>query len=111
MRVLISGRSGSGKSTICRELQARGLPAFDGDRIASAFDHVFVLNVPPDIQRTRILARTEHDYGKLPAMQDQIITEQRAFVFAASQTDAILLDATQSPAAIVTAVLEHTHAN
>jgi broad-specificity NMP kinase len=30
---LVTGRAGSGKSTICLELTRRGLPAYDGDRI------------------------------------------------------------------------------
>ena len=32
--MLITGRSGSGKSTVYRELRRRGLPAFDTDRVA-----------------------------------------------------------------------------
>jgi broad-specificity NMP kinase len=38
---LITGRGGSGKTTICAELKRRGLPAFDADRVpglAAAFD-------------------------------------------------------------------------
>lgn len=31
---MIAGRSGTGKSTLCAELVARGLPAFDGDNVA-----------------------------------------------------------------------------
>ncbi len=33
MKVLITGWSGTGKTTICQELRARGLNAFDGDRV------------------------------------------------------------------------------
>jgi dephospho-CoA kinase len=167
MRVLITGRSGSGKSTICRELVARGQPAFDGDRISgladwvdtatgqivsmdysrpidrtryewrwsepvidaflhdhnpvfmcgsadndlacfNKFDRVFVLDLPPELQRTRILGRTEHDYGRLPEMQQQIITEQQAFVSAAAGLGALMLDATQVPEAIVHTILERS---
>ncbi len=32
-KYLITGRGGSGKSTICRELNRRGLPAFDADNV------------------------------------------------------------------------------
>lgn len=32
-KYLITGRGGSGKSTICRELQRRGYPAFDADEV------------------------------------------------------------------------------
>ncbi len=38
MKVLITGRSGTGKSTICTELQRRGLPAFDGDKVPGLAD-------------------------------------------------------------------------
>ncbi len=32
-KYLVTGRGGSGKSTICRELQRRGYPAFDADQV------------------------------------------------------------------------------
>jgi broad-specificity NMP kinase len=157
VHTLVTGRSGTGKSRLCRELLSLGQPAFDGDRIPSlagwvdtatglstqvdyskpidkaisqwrwnadilheflrthsraiicgsadndlsffgAFDHVFVLDVPPDIQRARIMGRTEHDYGKLPAMQDAIVAEQQTFLAAALRMGAAALDATQPPA-------------
>lgn len=33
-RYLVTGRGGSGKSAVCRELQRRGLPAYDADNVA-----------------------------------------------------------------------------
>lgn len=32
-KYLVTGRSGSGKSEVCRELQKRGFNAFDGDKV------------------------------------------------------------------------------
>jgi broad-specificity NMP kinase len=165
MRVLITGRSGSGKSTVCRELMRQGYAAFDGNNIPGLarwidmsngkpvrfnssgmvdknqtqwqwdeqlladflqkhsdvfvcgsadnqlalhhhFDKVFVLTLPPELQRQRITNRTEHNYGKLPAMQDIIIAEQQQFAHDAVAAGAIAIDAAPAPAAIVTAILE-----
>jgi len=33
LRVLVTGRAGSGKSSVCTELKRRGLPAFDADSV------------------------------------------------------------------------------
>lgn len=156
MHVLITGRSGTGKSTICRELLDRGFTALDADRIegfvgwfdldtlqkvevdytepidkskvgwlwqheamkalvakyddlylcGSAdnqldfykyFDNVFVLDLPPEIQKSRILHRTEHDYGRHPAMLETIITEQRQLVEKSREFGASIVDAESSP--------------
>jgi adenylate kinase family enzyme len=167
MRTLITGRSGSGKSTICRELQRQDYNAFDGDQIPGLcswvdphtdqpaivdctkpiekstaewrwdsnvldafldqhsnvflcgsadndlsffdrFDRVFVLTLPSEIQRKRIVNRTEHDYGKPPEMQEIILAEQKDFVAAATQLGAVAIDATGSPAEIISSILEYT---
>lgn len=169
MHVLITGRSGVGKSTICRELQRQGWPGVDSDRVPELcswrnpqtnaivtfdssqvidksevawtwdettlrnllneketiflcggadnqlrfhdlFDAVFVLNVSPELQRQRILSRTEHDYGQLPALQDQILKEQDLLVKNASSSGAIILDATPKPEEIVAIILKRVHA-
>jgi dephospho-CoA kinase len=168
MKALITGRSGSGKSTIFRELQRNGYPAVDTDKVpgmyswvsaqtgqpvqvdyskpidltatlwvwdrsvlrtlvgdttdifvcgganndldfGDIFDVVFVLTLPPETQRQRILARTEHDYGKLPAMQEQILAEQAELVEHAERCGAVMLDATRTPEQIVREILEHAH--
>src|SRR5665213_2856389 len=152
-RYLITGRSGSGKSSICHELQQRGYPAFDGDKIEGLagwvtlktneagkvdyrqphdnsllgwnwndtvlrefleahhtvflcgsadnnqlafhklFDKVFVLILEPETQRRRLLARTEHDYGKVPEMQEKILGAQKTFVREALALGAVPIDA------------------
>lgn len=169
MNILITGRSGSGKSTVCRELQKQDYLAFDGDNVhglarwvdaktgvpvsidsdkvidkskvlwawdtavlaellathdgiilcGSAdndldffglFDKVFVLTLQPEIQRERIVNRTEHNYGKLPEMQERILVEQAAFMKRAAKLGAIKVDATRTPAEIVMAIMEHVDA-
>ena len=162
---LITGRSGTGKSTICHRLQQLGLPAFDGDEVPGLarwidvrsghpikmdysnpvidrkrfhwewdktvlmsllnshenifvcgsadnqlelhglFDRVYALALPPDEQRRRILARTSHDYGKHPEMQDQILLEQQEFITQAVAQGAIAIDATPNVEAIVLNIL------
>ena len=161
---LITGRSGSGKTRICSELNNQGYQAFDGDRVPGLagwidvktgqstivpdyesveptvtawnwdtgvlkqllsrhsrlllcgsadnqleyhelFDQVFILTIPPQEQRRRLLARTEHAYGKSEVMQERIITEQAEFVLQALELGAIAVDATPSPAAIVNKLL------
>ena len=34
LRILVTGRAGSGKSAVCAELKLRGFPAFDADAVA-----------------------------------------------------------------------------
>jgi dephospho-CoA kinase len=166
MRYLITSRSGAGKSTVCRELQRRGLPAFDGDDVPGLagwadavsgrpvtldygqqiidrdrfhwnwkpavlhqlldshpqlflcgsadnqlefhglFDRVFVLTLPPDIQRRRLIVRTSHDYGKHPAMQDRIITEQRIFAAATVAAGAQAINANRPVTRIVDDIVQ-----
>jgi adenylate kinase family enzyme len=167
MKILITGRSGTGKSTVCKVLQQQGHPAFDADRVPGlcawvdakthepvcinynqpinrtmtlwywsetilqdllasmpniflcggadndlefreSFDKIFVLTLPSETQRQRIVDRVEHDYGKLPAMQRLILAEQAEFVQHALQAGAIPLDATRTPAEIVAAIVEYT---
>lgn len=151
---LITGTSGTGKSTICRELQERGYQAFDGDAVKGLcgwvdektglparpssmtkadlenlawswdstvlsdlilatpelflcgssnnqldfhhlFTKVFVLTIDPEAQLQRILARTEHDYGKDPAMHYAIINAQKEFVTKALVLGAVPVNAMQ----------------
>ena len=70
------------------------------------FDKVFVLTLEPATQRQRLAARSEHDYGKSPAMQDIIIGEQRAFVVEALAHGAIAVDAMPPVTQIVDRILE-----
>ncbi len=69
------------------------------------FDKVFVLVLPPDVQRQRIMARTEHNYGKHPEMQAQILTEQAEFVEQASVLGAHKIDASKTPNEIMQDIL------
>lgn len=169
MRVLITGRSGSGKSTICKELKLHGYNSFDSDHVQGLadwidprtdnitnvdytkpidtaqaewrwnrsvltklletpgdiflcgsadnelelhglFNKVFVLTLPPETQRQRILSRTEHDYGKLPKMQEKILAEQTKFVADAINLGAKPIDASSSPTKIVASILAQIHA-
>ena len=162
---LIIGRSGTGKSTICRELQARGVSAFDGDKVPGMarwidlsnnqpieadypgddhigkfdwdwdeqiladllknnqhmflcgnadnalefyplFDKVFILDLPPESQRQRIMARVEHDYGKDPMVQDHVIKAQGDLLANAKALGAIPIDASPSATIIVDLILE-----
>ena len=164
MKVLITGRSGTGKSKVCSELQRRGLPAFDGDKVpglaawvdaatgkhvqvdyskpinrhttlwkwdsgilhallasnndiflcgsadndldfVGLFDKVFVLTLPPNVQRQRILDRTDHDYGKQPGMIAQILEEQQQFVKHALRIGVPTLSAKPKPAVIIDKIL------
>jgi broad-specificity NMP kinase len=164
MKVLITGRSGTGKSTICRELQRQGYTSIDTDHVDglsgwfdtktrqlvqvdygkpidrlaihwnwdktifngllatsddlflcgsadnqfdfhSLFDKIFVLTLPPEIQRQRIINRTEHAYGKLPAMQERILLEQQEFVQEVLARGAIAIDAVPKPSEIVQTIV------
>ena len=170
MYVLITGRSGTGKSTICRELLDRGFTALDADRIegfvgwfdldtlqkvevdytepidkskvgwlwqhqamkalvakyrdlilcGSAdnqfefydyFDKVFVLNLPPEEQTKRILSRTEHDYGKLATMLEQIIIEQATLVEKSQVLGAYVINAQPNPNVICDQILKVIYDN
>lgn len=167
---LITGRSGSGKTTICKELVRQDYHCFDGDQIEGLaswvnpktgspvivdpklpinpvkeawnwdastlskllnsqkgdfflcgsahnqidfhhlFNKVFVLVLPAEIQRQRIMERTEHDYGKLPEMQSRILAEQVEFVKEATALGALQIDATKTPKEIIRQILAHIHA-
>jgi hypothetical protein len=76
----------------------------------SRFDKVFVLVVEPAEQRRRIMARTSHDYGKHPVMQDIILARQQDFVIKAMENDGIAIDAMRPVADIVDDILRQTHA-
>lgn len=69
------------------------------------FDKVFILTLAPALQRQRIMSRTEHGYGKLPSMQEQVIREQRAFVNQAQAAGGVAVEASPSPAHIVNRIL------
>jgi broad-specificity NMP kinase len=168
-KYLITGRSGSGKSSIARELVSRGYPAFDGDQVPGLagyidlasglpttidytkpiddtkvgfnwnakamdeflqshddlmlcgsadnqqlgfhhlFDTVFVLVLDPEEQRRRILSRTEHDYGKVPAMQEEILAKQKIFAMKAIELGAVPVDAMPSVQMVTDSILRYIH--
>ncbi len=164
---LITGRSGTGKSTVCKELIKLGLKAYDSDTVPglanwvdrktgqkinknypghdqvdnfkvkwdetiikglldqpsdvficgsanNAFDFMplfaktFVLHIDATEQRRRINNRTEHDYGKDPAVQDGIIEYQQQTVKDAQNRGAIIIDAMPSTEVIVKDILMRT---
>lgn len=164
-RYLITGRSGTGKSEVCRELSRRGLHSYDGDKVEglarwldatngqpvepdytlpidpketiwawdlkvlqnlldqnpdmflcgsadnqlqfhTLFDKVFVLDVKPELQRERILRRKEHDFGKLPEMQEQILAGQKVFLEQALGLGAVAIDANLPVNAVVDTILK-----
>lgn len=69
------------------------------------FDKVFILTLSPTVQRHRLLTRTAHDYGKHPAMQDQIIAEQQEFVRQATALGGTPIDATPDLPIVVDTIL------
>lgn len=164
---LITGRSGSGKSTIWKELTSRGYTAFDGDKVPGLagwtdlatgkriaedypgddhigkfhwdwdkpvltsllsqpgdiflcgnadnatkfyklFDKVFILTLDEAEQRRRIMARPEHDYGKHPEVQNEVIRAQHLLVQEALSLGAVAVDAAPEVGIIVDAILEQT---
>ena len=170
MKILVTGRSGTGKTTLCQKFVERGYNAFDSDRIdrfvgwrdlatgetakvdydktidktkigwqwhhdtmkalvakyrdlilcGSAdnqlefydyFDKVFVLNLPPEEQAKRILSRTEHDYGKLPTMLEQIIIEQATLVEKSQVLGAYVINAQPNPNVICDQILKVIYDN
>lgn len=78
-RVLVTGMSGTGKSSVVRELVARGYKAVDTDdgwcepqpdgRQAwrhAQFDHIVLLSAPIEVLMDRVATRTTNSYGKSP---------------------------------------------
>lgn len=171
MYILITGRSGTGKSTISREFKRQGYNGIDIDRVPGLcgwvnpkngqpttidytkpldktqaewrwdikalkkflaenngqdvflcgsahnqlenhklFDKVFVLTLPAEIHKQRILARTEHSYGQAPGMPERLIREQAKFVSLATKQGATTIDATPQPDAIVKNILVNIYA-
>ena len=165
MKVLITGRSGTGKTTLCNEFIRQGVRAIDSDRLdnfvgwynvdtklpatvdyrkridkstfgwlwhhdamkqlvakysdlilcGSAdnqlefykyFDKVYILDLPPDVQKQRILQRTDHDYGKQADMLRQITEEQSVLVRTSIEQGALRIDATKSPLQIARLILK-----
>ncbi len=162
---LITGRSGTGKSTIHKELVSRGYASHDGDSVPQLagwtdlsigqriesdypghdhfgkfdwdwdklvlkellsqpgetflcgnadnainfyglFDKVFILTLPEAEQRRRIMARSEHDYGKDAAVQNEVIRAQTILVETAMTLGAMVVDAQPSAQIIVDYILE-----
>jgi gluconate kinase len=165
-KYLVTGRSGSGKSEVGRELKRQGILSFDGDLVAGLaswvdlatgkpanvndyaaidssligwnwnssvlenlltqhdtfflcgsadnqlgyhelFTKVFVLTLNPETQRERLQKRTEHDYGKDPHMQEEIITNQAVFVEQALGLGAIAIDSMLPVSHVVDQILSH----
>ena len=165
---LVTGRGGTGKSTVAEELVRRGYTAFDGDEIPGLaqsedlktgkkitvdyggfvdytkigwnwqpdvlkeflkrkedplflcgsasnqlkyhelFDKVFVLTLDPATHMERLQTR-KSNYGKHPAMQRVIITEQAIFAADAEALGAISIDASQPVSKIADDILKHIH--
>ncbi len=161
---LITGHSGSGKSTIGRKLRERGFDAVEGDTIArwvnkktgtvpnekfptsvrwvdehywewdkekirelsgaatnkivflaGSSDHtvsflplfktVFLLDITPEITIQRVMARTEHDYGKGEGQIERILEWRDELATIARDNDAHIIDATPPPGEVVDVIL------
>lgn len=167
-KYLITGRAGSGKSTVWEEMQRRGVESLDGDKVPGLsrwedpktgepvkvnaleltntttanwnwnpdlmqeilqrpgklffcgssdnqfrfhpfFDKVFVLTVSPETQRQRLTDRN-HNYGKDPWLQTEIIKEQIEFTKQAIQLGALAVDSERPIRAVVDEILAKTNA-
>ena len=71
------------------------------------FDRVFILDLDETAHRQRIMQRQEHDYGKDPAVQNEVIREQQKLVDEVVSRGAIAIDAHMSPPEIVKTILEN----
>jgi thymidylate kinase len=68
-KILITGMSGTGKSTALTELRRRGFQVVDTPR----FDAVVLLSAPAEVSLRRIENRTTNDYGKTVDERDLIL--------------------------------------
>ena len=91
--ILLTGMSGTGKSTALSELRRRGYQTVDTDeaglsewsdpldgctvsnqgRLYERFDAVVLLSAPADVLLERIERRTTNDYGKRPQERELIL--------------------------------------
>jgi broad-specificity NMP kinase len=166
MATLITGWSGTGKSTLCQELLSRDIDAIDTDAATGLcgwvdietginygrecpedfsslkydwrwdsealqkallnhpsaffcgnannafdfyclFERVFILDLPEHTQRSRMMSRTEHDFGQDKETQDIVIKRQKTLLQTAVALGAVVIDATPSPKIIADTILSH----
>lgn len=88
MRLLLTGVSATGKSTVIAALAARGHRAID-------LDHVVLPHAPPDAIAERLTSRTTDTHGKSPRERARVLAhvdtvEQRLRERATSEIDTSL---------------------
>lgn len=167
MKLLVTGRSGTGKTTIHHELLKHSVNSVDADRAAGlaswvdrktlqpvrvdyshpidttkvgwywaktaleaimaesenivlcgsahnqldyydCFDKVIFLDVSPQEQARRILARTEHNYGQTTGMVERILREQSILKTASMVRGAIIMNANRPVSDTALSIIKHT---
>jgi dephospho-CoA kinase len=116
---LVEGVSGTGKTSVCRELNRRGYHAVNGDRdlaycggsrnfsrFIDPFDEVFVLSVDLHTLHQRLDQRPPYEWGSTPAERDLIVRLHR------TEEDipaaGVVIDATPPLDDVVDEILRHT---
>ena len=102
-RVLVTGMSGTGKSSALRALAARGTgpstPTHRGcksnqGRFYPRFHHIVLLSAPAAVLLARIAARTDNPYVKSPAERAEILANLAAVKPLLRTTCTLEIDAT-----------------
>jgi dephospho-CoA kinase len=94
-RVLLTGMSGTGKSSVIHALSARGFKAVDTDdgwceplpdgrqrwreenqvRFHPRFDLIILLSVPVEVLAERLASRTTNSFGRAPAELERVLDD------------------------------------
>jgi dephospho-CoA kinase len=118
-RVLLTGMSGTGKSTVINELGARGYKADDADALFLSgcspnqgkfypqFDHIVLLTAPAAVIVERLATRTTNPYGKHPDEVARVLYLQQTVEPLLRRGVGLKVDTTAPLDQVVATVLGH----